>query len=94
MVFDIFWGAHGLLLASPGLLWVGFGGVLGAFGGAFWLIFSFRRGLRSEHFEMLENEDPLIEFAVFSRPQGLQDEIHIDPETIKREQWGEREPES
>ena len=27
-VFDIFWGAHGLLLASPGLLWVGFGGVL------------------------------------------------------------------
>ena len=92
MVFDIFWGAHGLLLASPGLLWVGFGGVLGAFGGAFGLIFSFRRGLGSEHFEMLENEDtltenedPLIEFAVFSRPQGLQDEIHIDPETIKRE---------
>ena len=60
----------------------------------FWLIFSFRRALRSEHFEMLENDDRLIEFAVFSRPQGLQDEIHIDPKTIKREQWGEREPES
>ena len=43
---------------------------------------------------MLINNDLLIEFAVFSRPQGLQDEIHIDPETIKREQWGEREPES
>ena len=88
MVFDIFWGAHGLLLASPGLLWVGFGGVLGVFGGAFWLIFSFRRGLRSENFEMLENDDLLNEFAVFSRPQGLQNEIQIDPETIKREQWG------
>ena len=94
MVFDIFWGAHGLLLASPGLLWVGFGGVLGAFGGAFWLIFFFRRGLRQENFEMLVNHDLLIEFAVVSRPQGLQDEIHIDPKTIKREQWGEREPES
>ena len=34
------------------------------------------------------------EFAVVSRPQGLQNEIQIDPETIKREQWGEREPES
>ena len=90
MVFDIFWGTHGLRLASPGLLWVGFGGVWGVFGGAFWLMFSFRRGLRSEHFEMLVNNDPLIEFAVFSRPQGLQDEIHIDPETIKREQWRER----
>ena len=67
---------------------------MGVFGGPFWLIFSFRRGLRSEHFEMLENDDPLIEFAVFWRPQGLQDEIHIDPETIKREHWGEREPES
>ena len=64
------------------------------FGGPFWLIFSFRRGLRSEHFEMLENEDHLIEFAVFSRPQGLQDEIHIDPETIKREQWREKGPDS
>ena len=94
MVFNIFWGAHGLLLASPGLLRVGLRSVLVVFGGPFWLIFSFRRGLGSEHFEMLENEDPLIEFAVFSRPQGLQDEIHIDPETIKREQWGEREPES
>ena len=94
MVFDIFWGAHGLLLASPGLLWVGFGGVLGVFGGAFWLIFSFRRGLRSENFEMLENDDPLNEFVVFSRRQGLQNEIQIDPETRKSEQWGEREPES
>jgi hypothetical protein len=92
--FDIFWGAHGLLLASPGLLRVGLGSVLGVFGGPFWLIFSFRRGLRSENFEMLENDDPLNEFVVFSRPQGLQNEIQIDPETRKSEQWGEREPES
>ena len=74
-------------MASPELLWVGFEGV-------FWLIFVFRRGLRKENIEMLVNADLLVEFAVFSRPQGLQDEIHIDPETIKREQWGEREPES
>ena len=86
MVFDIFWGAHGLLLASPGLLRVGLGSVLGVFGGPFWLIFSFRRGLPSENFEMLENDDPLYEYAVLSRPQGLQNEIQIDPETIKREQ--------
>ena len=67
MVFDIFWGAHGLLLASPGLLWVGFGGVLGVFV-VFLLLF--RRGLRSENFETLENDDSL-------------NEIQIDPETIK-----------
>ena len=79
------------LLGCSGSAWGVFGVSLEVL---FWLMFSFRRGLRSEHFEMLENEDPLIEFAVFSRPQGLQDEIHIDPETIKREQWGEREPES
>ena len=94
MVFGTFWGAHGLLLASPELLWVGFEGVLGVSAGVFSLIFFFRRGLRQENFEMLVNNDLLIEFAVVSRPQGLQDEIHIDPETIKREQWGEREPES
>ena len=67
---------------------------MGVFGGAFWLIFFFRRGLRSENFEMLENDDLLNEFVVFSRPQGLQNEIQIDPETRKSEQWGEREPES
>ena len=90
MVFDIFWGAHGLLLASPGLLRVGLGSVLGVFGSPFWLIFSFRRGLRSENFEMLENDDPLNEFVVFSRPQGLQNEIQIEPETIKRAMGRER----
>ena len=60
---------------------------MGAFGGAFGLIFSFRRGLGSEHFEMLENEDPLIEIAVFSRPQGLQEAEKISqkapPKTFK-----------
>ena len=94
MVFDIFWGAHGLLLASPGLIWVGFGGCFGCLWRCFWLIFFFRRGLRSENFEMLDNDDPLNAFAVFSRPQGLQNEVNIDPETIKSEQWGEKEPES
>ncbi len=89
MVFDIF-GAHRLLLASPGLLWVGFGAVVGVSGGAFWLILFFRRRLRSENFKMFENDDILNEIAVCSRPQGLQNEIQIDPETIKREQWKER----
>ena len=79
MVFHIFWGAHGLLLASPGLLWVGFGGVLGVSGSAFWLILFFRRVLQSENFKMLENDDPLHEIALFSRPQGFQSEIQIDP---------------
>ena len=39
---------------------------------------------------MLENDDPLNEFVVFSRPQGLQNEIQIDPEMIN-ESSGERE---
>ena len=54
-VFDIFWGAHGLLSAFPGLLRVGFGGVLNVFGGAFWLIFSasWRPNLSFDHSRMV-----------------------------------------
>ena len=59
MVFDIFWGAHGLLLGSPGFLCVGFGAVLGVSGGALWNMFFFQRGSRSENFEMLENDGAL-----------------------------------
>ena len=61
MVFDVFRGAPGLLLGSPGLLWVGFGGALGVSGDVFWMIFLAQRGLRSENCEMLENDDPLNE---------------------------------
>ena len=39
VVFDVFRGAPGLLLGSPGLLWVGFEGVLSVSGGIFWIIF-------------------------------------------------------
>ena len=35
MVLDVFRGAPGPLLASPGLLWVAFGGALGVSGGVF-----------------------------------------------------------
>ena len=94
LALKVFWASLKVLLAFPELLWIGFEGVLGVSGGAFWLIFFFRRGLRQENFEMLVNNDLLIEFAVVSKPQGLQDEIHIDPETIKRELWRERGPES
>ena len=36
----------------------------------------------------------LHEFAVLSRPQGLQNEVNIEPETIEREKWREKGPES
>ena len=37
-VLDVFRGAPGPLLVSPGLLWVAFGGALGVSGGAFLMI--------------------------------------------------------
>ena len=65
MVLDVFRGAPGPLLASPGLLWVAFGGALGVSGGVFLMIFLVRRGLRSENGEMLENDDHYCTLAVF-----------------------------
>ena len=61
MVLDVFRGAPGPLLGSPGLLWVAFGGALGVSGGVFLMIFLVRRGLRSENGEMLDFDDPLNE---------------------------------
>ena len=43
---------------------------------------------------MPENDKPLSEFAIFSMAEGLQNEVSIVPETIKREPWREKEPES
>ena len=49
VVLDVFGGTPEPLLGSPGLLLVAFGGALGVSGGAFWIIFLNRRGLRSEN---------------------------------------------
>ena len=77
-------------MGSLGLLWVGFGGALGVSGGVFWIIFLAQSGLRSENCEMLENYDPLNGIAMFLRPQGLQNEVQIDPKTKKREERREK----
>ena len=61
MVLDVFRGAPGSLLASPGLLWVAFGGALGVSGSVLFMFFLVRRGLRSENGEMLDFDDPLNE---------------------------------
>ena len=82
------------LQGAPGVLGGVFLEALEVSRGAFWMIFLVLGGTGSENGEKLENDDPLHEFVVLSRPKGLQNEIQIDPETIKREQWTERGPKS
>ena len=83
VVLGVSWGAPGAPLAGPGLLWGAFWGGLGALWEAIWSTFLVRGGLRSENGEILKYYIPYNTFAMFLRPQGLQNEARSDPEAIK-----------
>ena len=68
------------LQSSLGLLWGVCWEALGVSWGAFFAMFLVQGGIRSENDEMLENDDPLNEFAMFLEPKGLQNETKMVPE--------------
>ena len=57
-------------------------------------VFLVQRGVLSDNGENLDFDDPLNEIARFLRSQGLQNEVQIDPKTIKREERREKGRES
>ena len=74
MVWGVSMDASRALPSSPGVLWGVFWEALGVSWEAFLLIFLVQGGIRSENDEMLENDDPVMRFAMFLESQGLQHE--------------------